>query len=213
MDLVCSMLYGCRMYFRPSTTPVLFDSLCPVVFRIENERMFAYNLAVAHLGIRHTIAKSFMVSSPRSKKNENFELIDKVPDSNICKGFPASALSHVIHYCQQYYLGKWSFFKEGFPKFWNNFLSCKAPLLKHPPDDLASKYTSAILPWGKGDKVVELTRAKAKQHAYFLCALIDAVNAASKFYKDQHCEKGSANYEYSRVFHEDMRMPNETTIP
>ena len=213
MDLFSSLLYGCEMHFGPSRTPVLFDCSCPVSVRIEieNGRMFAYNLAVAHLGIRHTIATSFMVSSPDDSYHENFQMIDKVSDRNICKRFPESALPHVIHYCQKYHVGKWFFSKRVFPEFWNDFFSCETPLLKRPPNNLAWRYTSAILP-GKGDKVEELTPAKAKRHAFFLCALIDAVNAAATFFKDQHCKEGSANYEHTHVFHKDMRMPNETII-
>lgn len=77
-----------------------------------------------------------------------------------------------------------------------------------PPDDIALKYTSAILP-GKGE-LKELNPKHVKEYAFMTCALIDALNSASKYYKDQHCG-GNANYNYTYVFHDDMRMPNETT--
>mmetsp|Transcript_12848 Transcript_12848/g.32359 ORF Transcript_12848/g.32359 Transcript_12848/m.32359 type:complete len:534 (-) Transcript_12848:95-1696(-) len=166
--------------------------------------MFAYNLAIGHLELRHTIAKSFQVSDPRAG-GEGFPLIDAVPASNMCKDFPASELPHVIHYCQRYYLGKWFIGKY---KLRKDFISCEAPLLMRPPDDIALKYTSAILP-GKGE-LKELNPKHVKEYAFMTCALIDALNSASKYYKDQHCG-GNANYNYTYVFHDDMRMPNETT--
>ena len=49
--------------------------------------MFAYNLAIAHLGLRHSIAQSFAVSLP-GVAGEGFPLIDKIPPSKICKDFP-----------------------------------------------------------------------------------------------------------------------------
>jgi len=172
--------------------------------------MFAYNLAAAHLNIRHTIAYSFQVSDPWAG-GEGFSLIDKIPHSNICKDFPASELPHVIHYCQRYYSGKWFIGKY---KLRKDFISCKAPLLMYPPDDLSSRYTTAILP-GKGEggsngEFKEMKPKHAKENAFMVCAMIDALNVASKFYKDQHCKDGSANYDYSYTFHDDMRMPNET---
>lgn len=166
--------------------------------------MFAYNLAAAHLGLRHTISHSFMISDPWAG-GEGWPLIDKVPASNICKNFPQSELPHVIHYCQRYFLGKWFIGKQ---KLRKDFLSCEAPLLTYPPIDLASKYTSAILP-GTGE-LKDLRPKQIKEHAFTVCALIDALNVASKYYKDQHCKDGSGNYNYTYVFHDDMRMPNET---
>ena len=168
--------------------------------------MFAYNLAAAHLGIRHTIAHSFMVSDPWAG-GEGWPLIDKTPDRKICKNFPASELPHAIHYCQRYFVGKWYFGKYRLRK---DFISCEAPLLMHPPDDLAERgYTIAFIPDDKvKNKTKELKPKQAKEEAFMVCTMIDALNTASKFYKDRHCN-GTANYEYSYVFHDDMSMPNE----
>ena len=174
------------------------------LFPLTKNRMFAYNLAVAHLGLRHTIAQSFHVSDPWAG-GEGWELIDAVPKDKICKDFPKSELPHVLHYCQRYYLGKWYIGKYRLRK---DFISCRAPLLTYPPDDLASKYTSSILP-GQNE-VKEIRPKQSKEYAFMVCAMIDALNAASKFYKDNHCKDGSANYDYSYTFHSDMRMPNET---
>lgn len=167
--------------------------------------MFAYNLAVAHLGLRHTIAHSFMVSDPWSG-GEGWPLIDAVPKENICQGFPKDELPHVIHYCQKYYFGKWFIGKYMLRK---DFISCEAPLLKHPPADLALLYNNTAFLPGQS-QVMELKPKQAKEYAFMVCAMIEALNAAAIFYKDQHCKDGSGNYDYTYVFHEDMRMPNET---
>jgi hypothetical protein len=68
-------------------------------------RMFGYNLAAAHLGLRHTVAHSFAVSDVYSG-GEGWPLIDAIPAEDICHNFPPSEYPHVIHYCQHYQLGK-----------------------------------------------------------------------------------------------------------
>ncbi|OEU14080.1 hypothetical protein FRACYDRAFT_226996 [Fragilariopsis cylindrus CCMP1102] len=165
--------------------------------------MFGYNLAAAHLGLRHTVAHSFAVSDPWAG-GEGWPLIDKVPKENICKNFPKSEYPHVIHYCQRYYIGKWFIGKYRLRK---DFISCKAPLLMPPPDDAAVKFTSAIKP--DTGEIKEWKPKQAKEYAFMVCSMIDALNAASKFYKDQHCKDGTGNYNYTYVFHDDMRMPDE----
>jgi len=165
--------------------------------------MFAYNLAAVHLGLRHTVAHSFTVSDPWAG-GEGWPLIDKVPGEKICKNFPKSEYPHVIHYCQKYSIGKWFMSKY---KLRKNFISCSVPLLMPPPDDVALRYTTAIAPGGNVPK--ELKPKQIKENAFMVCAMIDALNAASKFYKDQHCKEGTGNYNYTYVFHDDMRMPDE----
>eukprot|EP00537_Pseudo-nitzschia_pungens_P010805 CAMPEP_0172387108 /NCGR_PEP_ID=MMETSP1061-20121228/4502_1 /TAXON_ID=37318 /ORGANISM="Pseudo-nitzschia pungens, Strain cf. pungens" /LENGTH=568 /DNA_ID=CAMNT_0013116677 /DNA_START=57 /DNA_END=1763 /DNA_ORIENTATION=+ len=163
--------------------------------------MFAYNFAIAHLGLRHTVAFSFMVSDVWSG-GEGWPLIDKVNETNICTNYPKSELPHVIHYCQRYYLGsdtsdEWFFFgKHKLPK---NFISCESPLLKRPPDDFANytKYSKGKVPDGE---LKEWRPKQAKEEAFMLCELIRAVNDAAVYYKDQHCKDGTANYEYSHDF-------------
>ena len=136
--------------------------------------------------------------------SKGWPLIDKVPKENICKNFPKSEYPHVIHYCQRYYIGKWFIGKYRLRK---DFISCKAPLLMPPPDDAAMKYTSAIKP--DTGEIKEWKPKQAKEYAFMVCSMIDALNAASKFYKDQHCKDGTGNYNYTYVFHDDMRMPDE----
>jgi hypothetical protein len=66
-------------------------------------RMFGYNLAAAHLGLRHIVAHSFAVSDVYAE-GEGWTLIDAVPAKDVCHNFPPNAYPHVIHYCQPHYL-------------------------------------------------------------------------------------------------------------
>jgi hypothetical protein len=168
--------------------------------------MFGYNLAAAHLGLRHTVAQSFAVSDVKAG-GEGFPLVHAVPKENVCHNFPSSEYPHVIHYCQRYYLGKWFIGKY---KLRQDFISCGAPLLKVPPGDLALKYTYGILPGDGARRNFEPKEAKA--NAFMVCAMIDALNAAAIFYKQQHCDKESANYEYTYTFFSDMNLPEDNKV-
>lgn len=163
--------------------------------------MFGYNLAIAHLGLRHTIAFSFMVSDVFA--GEGWKLIDPIPGEDICHNFPKSEYPHVIHYCQRYVLGKWFFGKYRLRK---DFISCEAPLLKVPPDDLALKYTTAMMPDGT---FKQYNDKHSKEEAFMVCAMIDAMNDAAVYYKNNHCTKATANYDYSYTFFDDMEMPDD----
>jgi hypothetical protein len=165
--------------------------------------MFGYNLAAAHLGLRHTIAHSFAVSDIWSG-GEGWPLIDDVPAEDVCHNFPHSQYPHVIHYCQRYYVGKWFIGKY---KLRKDFISCEAPLLKVPPADLALKYTYAIMPGDNSRK--DLKPKHVKEYVFMVCAMIEALNSAARYYKDQHCEKKNANYDYSYTFFSDMSLPED----
>lgn len=135
---------------------------------------------------------------------EGWKLIDKVDEKAICHHFPKSEYPHVIHYCQRYYLGKWFIGKY---KLRRDFISCDAPLLVMPPEDLAAQgLTTAILPDASGTKK-DLTPKHAKEQAFMVCTMIRALNEAAIYYKDHHCDKETANYDYSYTFHKDMTMP------
>jgi hypothetical protein len=160
--------------------------------------MFAFNLAAAHEGLRFTIAHSFMVSDVFAG-GEGWKLIDAVPEKDICATFPKSEYPHVIHYCQRYYLGKWFIGKYRLRK---DFISCEAPLLVMPPANLATQgLTNAITPSGEHKS---LDPKHAKAHAFMICTMIRALNEAAVYYKDHHCDKETANYDYSYVFHQNM---------
>ena len=171
--------------------------------------MFGYNLASAHLGLKHTIAHSFMVSDVWAG-GEGWKLIHAVESKDVCHNFPQSELPHVIHYCQRYFVGKYFIGKYRLRK---DFISCKAPLLNVPPADIAVRYKRAFMPPHPNGGPLEeknLTRPNlAKSEAFMVCAMIRALNEAAVYYKDHHCDKATANYEYNYTFHEDMTMPED----
>jgi hypothetical protein len=101
-----------------------------------------------------------------------------------------------------------SFHPNGFAiKLREDFISCESPLLKIPPDDLALRYQAGVRLDGT---LKEYKPEHVKRVAFMVCVMIDALNAAAKFYKDQHCDKATANYNYEYSFHEDMMMPEDT---
>lgn len=172
--------------------------------------MFGYNLAAAHLGLRHTIAHSFMVSDMWAGM-EGWDLVTAVDAKDVCHNFPKSEYPHVIHYCQRYHIGKWFIGKH---RLRDDFISCRAPLLAVPPADVALRYKYALIP-GTGERK-DLKEKGVKQQAFMLCHMIDALNAAAKFYKDQQCtgedESLVANYNYSYVFWNDMSLPEDSLV-
>lgn len=86
--------------------------------------MFSYNIAVPNLGLRHSIAFSFMVSDILA--SEGWQLIKNEAASCCCNEFPKEKMPHVLHYCQRYALGKWFIGKY---KLRKDFISCQSPLL------------------------------------------------------------------------------------
>lgn len=98
-------------------------------------------------------------------------------------------------------LGKWFIGKYRLRK---DFISCQAPLLKVPPGDIALKYTKGIYP-GNG-KVKEMNPRDVKGNAFMVCAMINALNEAAVYYKDRHCDKATANYDYTYTFFNDMTV-------
>ena len=100
---------------------------------------------------------------------------------------------------QRYWLGKWFIGKYRLPK---DFISCKSPLLRVPPSDIALKYNYAIQP-GSGEKK-EMTKDVAKRNAFMLCKFIPALNEAARFYKEHHCKDDPPNMEETLIFHDAM---------
>eukprot|EP00980_Cylindrotheca_fusiformis_P020975 scaffold7987_cov200-Cylindrotheca_fusiformis.AAC.4 len=177
-----------------------------VVPRVHDEyphllaEMFAFNIAAAHLGLRHTLAFSFMVSDVGTG-GEGWPLVDNVDPKDVCDNFPKSEYPHVIHYCQRYVLGKWFIGKYRLRK---DFISCDAPLLTVPPGDIALKYTKGIFPGNH--QVREMNPRHVKGNAFMVCKMIKALNEAAVYYKDHHCDKATANYDYSYTFFADMTV-------
>ena len=90
---------------------------CELVVRVHHVyqhllgEMYGWSLAAAHLGLLHTLAKSFMVSSVDVSSGEGWWLIDALGDDEICNYSTLKEkedkLPYVMHYCQNYWLGKW----------------------------------------------------------------------------------------------------------
>ena len=119
---------------------------------------------------------------------------------------PANAPTHTTHkhttiIGQRYWLGKWFIGKYKLPK---DFISCQAPLLKVPPNDIATKYTFAIQP-GTGDRK-ELPPAHVKRNAFMLCHFIPALNEAARFFKTHHCTNDPPNMKKEFIFHKDLEI-------
>ncbi|KAL3770686.1 hypothetical protein ACHAW5_003130 [Stephanodiscus triporus] len=172
--------------------------------------MYGWSLAAAHLGLPHTLSESFMISATGMGSGEGWPLIDQLKDDEVCE-FPTlkekeEKLPYVIHYCQSYWLGKWFIGKYRLDK---EFLSCEKPLLLEPPKDIGSKYDYYIKPGGKpyGEKK-SIGPTTAKREQFMICQIIARLNDAATWYKDQACEKGTANYEKSWIFHHSLDPDN-----
>jgi hypothetical protein len=165
--------------------------------------MFGYNLAAAHLELRHTIAHSFMVSDVTAG-GEGWTMVNQVETKDVCGNYPKELLPHILHYCQRYFLGKWFIGKN---RLRTDFISCAAPLLAVPPPDVGLKYDYHISP-GDGSRGT-LSETARKHHAFMLCTLIPALNDAAIYYKDHHCDKATANYERTYTFFKDMSTPED----
>jgi hypothetical protein len=97
-------------------------------------------------------------------------------------------MPYVLHYCQEYFLGKWYFNKNEIPK---NILSCESPLLREPSDTDANLPPLQQLDYGLnwyGTVVHFNGNVQLRQRqAWMLCTIIAAVNQAATFYKQSFC--------------------------
>mmetsp|Transcript_25596 Transcript_25596/g.55060 ORF Transcript_25596/g.55060 Transcript_25596/m.55060 type:complete len:535 (+) Transcript_25596:178-1782(+) len=172
--------------------------------------MFGWSLAAAHLGLPHTLAESFMISAVDIGSGEGWPLIDALKQDDICEYSTLKEkedqLPYVIHYCQNYWLGKWFVGKY---RLDSDFLSCEKPLLLEPPKDIGSQYDFYIKPGGKPYGTKErLSKTVVKREQFIICQMIARLNDAATWFKDQTCEKGTANYEKSFFFHHSLDPNN-----
>ena len=103
-------------------------------------------------------------------------------------------------------IGKWFIGKYRLRK---DFISCESPLLTLPPPDIAKKYDFAIAPDGSRKEYGGDTKRR-RYHTFMVCALLQALNDAATYFKDHHCDKETANYEKSYVFHDEMSLEEDT---
>ncbi len=174
------------------------------------DEMFGWSLAVAHLSLPHILVESFMISNTDAG-DEGWPLIDALNNDELCE-FPMSSekrnkLPYVIHYCQNYWLGKWFIGKYRLASDW---LSCERPLLLEPPKGIGQKYDFYIrpggVPYGTKEKIRQSKVAMREQ--FMICQLIARFNDAATWIKHQTCEEGKANYEKSFIFHFNLDPDN-----
>jgi hypothetical protein len=192
----------------------MWCELVPRVHHVHNGlmgEMYGWSLAAAHLKLPHTLAESFMISATGIGKGEGWPLIDQLNDDEVCVYSTLrekeDKLPYVIHFCQSYWIGKWFIGKYRLDK---EFLSCDKPLLLEPPTDIQEwKYDYYIKPGGKpyGEKV-NIGSVISKREQFMICQLIQRLNDAATWHKDQTCTKGSVNYDKSFIFHHSLDPDN-----
>ena len=146
--------------------------------------MYAYSMAAAHEGLPHLQVEHYMVSNTEVEPGEGWPWVDALED--VCAPpteqgifFPGKPLPTVMHYCQFFRAGELGFQKRRVPK---KIFSCDHPMMQEPPPDLGS------VDYRVKDGTREpLGRKQAKRHAFSLCILHRAINAALVDYKRRMC--------------------------
>jgi peptidyl serine alpha-galactosyltransferase len=151
--------------------------------------MFAFCIAAAHLKLPHMLIDSMMISNTGAG-GEGWPMVDAMETEGLCEfakhpDHSKQAVPSVIHFCQRYTLGPWFFSKR---KMATDFFECDSPLMEEPPDNLVEE-TDFAIPFGGNRK--ELSPVMAKREGFTVCAIIAALNEASLFYKEHHCDNGN----------------------
>jgi hypothetical protein len=172
--------------------------------------MYGWSLGAAHAGLPHTLAESFMISATQIGQGEGWALIDDLKDDEVCEYSVMTdyedKLPYTMHYCQNYWLGKWFIGKY---RLDSDFLKCEKTLLMEPPKDIAKQYEFYIKPGGNPYGTKEyITRAVGKREAFMICQLTARFNDAAAWFKDTTCEEGTANHEKSFTFHHSLDPDN-----
>ena len=115
--------------------------------------MYGYLLGAMQLGIQHTIHPDWMLSS-----SHPYEWNDAI--------VPPLTL----HYCQQYHVGEWHFYKYDISA--HDALSCDFPLLEEPPAEV-------------GDKT-DVAHANTKD-IWIAHSLVMQINSGFTWYKRRAC--------------------------
>jgi hypothetical protein len=154
--------------------------------------MYGYCLAAAHLQMPHQLARGFMVSNVHIQEGEGWYFLKDMPAQEICdRRKPAPNVPHVLHFCQRYGIGEYFISKYRIP----HLLSCDMPLPELPPADAAlMKYTH----YGDGTTEVwpDSKRDLKYSNAFMVCSLYAALNDASRYFKQHHCENPNMNETY-----------------
>ena len=138
---------------------------------------YGYCMATAHLGLKHQMARGFMVSNVQMSGGEGWSFLDNAPDNTCDVSQFSETVPHVIHFCQRYSIGDYFLSKYKLP---TEFLSCDFPLLELPPVDIAkSKYShygdGSYFNWtSAGNK-----RHQKYRHTFMVCSIMKALNQAA----------------------------------
>jgi len=161
--------------------------------------MYAFCIAAAHLGLKHQLVDSIMVSNTEAS-GEGWPLVDKIPNDDICEfgknpRHEVYALPSVVHLCQRYSVGDaWFFGKRKVPA---DIYECETPLFTEPPRDVVNQYDYKWPPNAKEKTALE--PAILKREAFMVCYLTRLVNDAATYYKKQSC-RSKINLEKTQKF-------------
>lgn len=164
--------------------------------------MFAYSTAAAHLGLKHQLVVSWMLSNTdMGTSMEPWEWIDD-PASQTCPGSPGrEQLPQTLHYCQRYFAGPFFFSKY---QVWSkpekpmDFLSCEHPLYAEPKAHEIVNYNKSQTLDGNWH---DLNPRQARRQGFMLCQVLARMNEMALFFKQHHCR---GNYNDSKVFFHPM---------
>jgi len=168
--------------------------------------MYAFCIAAAHLELPHQVMNSLMISDVGSSAEGWNLFVNDVEEGDMCRYASERVetavaevvagerkMPGVLHHCQRYLLGKWFFGKRRVPK---DFFSCDQPLLMTPPDNLDTLYDYFVPPPSKGKPDGGPNKPAGQKYqivrtTFMLCYLIEAMNEASRFYKEKSCDGNS----------------------
>lgn len=181
--------------------------------------MYSYSLAVAHLGLKHQLAKGFMISDTGLIHQEGWDFLaapfgndhDKMlREACNMSVYDQKSLPQVLHFCQRYGAGEFFLTKYKVPR---RTFTCEFPMYVEPPIDVATAEYIHM-----GDFSIKTFNVKSSSdnikraaNAFMVCSLYKALNEAATFYKDNHCNASNTNYEkswqYFKVYDKDPHGP------
>jgi len=162
--------------------------------------MYAYNVAAAHLGLRHTLLEHYMVSNP-DKPGEGWDWVDPFVDKNLNCNSPESLLGQnlaghrplpsIVHLAHNFkapvdtgWPSEWMFHKGHVPE---DIFACGTPLIKEAPADLLTVSTKADLLAQNTKPTRPHLRARS---AWILCNVVSRLNAVILKHKTKFCKAG-----------------------
>ncbi len=166
--------------------------------------MYGYCTAVAHLNLRHQIAKGMMVSNVNMDHGEGWEFMHNVTDEACDIAKVQDRVPHVVHFCQRYSIGEFFLSKYKVPE---SILSCDHQLFELPPKDIAASTNYSHFGDGSIKEWSEGKRVGIYRNAFMVCSIMDGLNRAATFYKDHHCMDG-ANYDTTWNHFREQKLQN-----